>query len=355
MSANSFANLFFKVFPPPILLDTPSAGLSISDDAVRAIKFAHGKHHLEVESFAELALPDGLIEAGFINDEKKLVELLQKFRTDNALSYVHASLPEEKMYIFSTDVPTTDPDDIHQNIEFKLEENVPLSPANAMFSYHLIPRGNSNHQKVGVSVAPRKVVDAYLSLFEKAGFTPVSFELEAQALARAVFEDTLKGARVLVHIMNKKTGIYVVTDGVVRFTSTIPLGSNAITEAVSKAFNVSLEEARKIQYARTTAGTEETKKLFSAVINVLSGLKDEISKVISYWHTHEDGQHQVHAVVLSGRDALIPGFAEYVATNSSVTVSVADVWKNVCVFDKYVPPIPYEESLNYGVAIGLAL
>lgn len=350
-----FTKKFFTFFPPPKLLNTPFTGLDISDDAIRCIQFAPGKKGLEISKFGEVMLPAKVIESGYINDEKTLRTILTAFAKKNNLSHVTVSLPEEKMYLFSTEVPTLSPREANQNIEFKLEENVPLSPANAVFDFDPLRTVAGARNRVSVSVAPRKVIDAYLSALIDSGLTPLSFEIQARALARALVPVGKGATHVLVHIMDKKTGIYIVSDKVVCFTSTVPFGSNAITEAISRELGSSIESAEKFKIEHGYTDCIEAKKIFGAVANVLSNIKDEIHKVNSYWQSHDVIDHKVTSIIISGRDARLCGLSDYLTSTTGIPVEVGNVWGNALSFNGYIPPIEMDKSLDYAVAVGLAL
>jgi Tfp pilus assembly PilM family ATPase len=86
--------------------------------------------------------------------------------------------------------------------------------------------------------------------------------------------------------------------------------------------------------------------------------RQEIEKVYVYWNKHRssvDASVSIQKVILSGKEALTPGFKEYLNQTLKLPIEVGNVWSNLASFDEYVPPIPLALSLNFGAAIGLAL
>jgi Tfp pilus assembly PilM family ATPase len=71
-----------------------------------------------------------------------------------------------------------------------------------------------------------------------AGLTTVSFEIQAKAIARAVVASDSTETVMIVHLMNKKTGLYVVSSGVICFTSTIPWGAETKSGKKNKIVRV---------------------------------------------------------------------------------------------------------------------
>lgn len=348
---------FFRIFPPPAIMNMKTAGLDITDDAVRFISLVKNSSTrndgcYEVEAYGEQVLPAGLVDSGFIKDEKALTEILTEFTKKYGLKYVNASLPEEKMYLFTTDMlATSNVREINQSIELRLEENVPVPPSNALFTYTLMNRAPAGKIRASVSVAPRKVVDAYLAVYENAGLVPLSFSVQAEGLLHAVCIPHFIGAHVLTHTMQYKTGIYIVCDGVVCFTSTVALGSATYDEAIAAALGVKVEEVRDITKAQGHHENVDTKKIFEAVRPGLETLRSEVMKVLSFWRSHHEDS-EIRSVIVCGREGMISGALDYLARGSGTTFELANVWANACMFDRYIPPIPADIAFDYAVAIG---
>ena len=306
---------FFKLFPPPKFLSMKHAGLDISDDAIRCIEYDSGPHGLFIKKFASVPIPAGQIDGGDIKDEKAVSALLGKFDHDNDLTYVKVSLPEEKAYLFQTDVPSTDVKAVTQHVEFKLEENVPLSATDAVFYFDLLPKAvTGGTLRASVSVVPRTYVEHFISVLNVAGIFPVAFEIVPKSIAKAIIPEHMDDAVMIVHSMAHKTGIYIVSGGVVCFTSTIS----------------SVDAA---------------------------ALSTEIDRVYTYWMSHGIATSAVKHISLVGRGA--PAFEIAIKHSAAVpaglSVSVGDVWKNAFDTNHYIPPISKDDSLDYAVAAGLAM
>ncbi len=332
-----FAQKFFTLFPPPAFLNIPYAGLDISDDAVRCVALSKTSHGMVVHRFGMKPLSNGIMEGGEIKDPKALSETITELVRELGVHVVKASLPEEKMYLFKTTVPSTDQKEMRQNIEFKLEENVPLSRAESIFFFDPIPSISTNlatqtgttEDLVSVSVAPRSLVLSYLETIKSAGVTVLSFEMQAKAIARALIPTGSRDTEMIVHIMDNKTGIYIVCGGVVCFTSTIPSG-----------YKMALDEK-------------------SSQV-VIDELKKSIRQVESYWVEHGNGT-AVTGVVFSGQGATTNGLVSQCSASLSGTgdnkirFDIGNVWQNAFSSDRYIPPISYDDSHGYVTAVGLAL
>lgn len=311
-----FTRTFFKLFPPPHYLNIPYSGLDISEDAIRAVDLGQNSKGFFVRSFGVEPLAKGVIESGQIKDEKALVQGIKNLKDRLKLSVVRASLPEERMYLFKLEVPTTDENEIRQLIEFKLEENVPLSPSEALFFFDLIPNITKVKQRfASVSVAPQELVNGYLNAIKSAGLSVISFDIQPKAIARSIVQMGSLDTEMIVHIMNRKTGVYIVTGGVLCFTSTISWGSENIDNTAD--------------------------------------IKKELGRVYEYWK--DRGQSTIGRIVVSGKTAVKDGLLSSITPNPATPIEVAKVWRNAFSVDNYIPPISFEDSLDYSVAIGLSL
>jgi len=310
---------FLKLFPPPKYLAMPYIGLDISDDAITFIEYDNGIHGRVVSKFGREELPKGLITDGDIHDEKAFIEILKNFAQKNSLHRVKVSLPEEKVYLFHTDVPNTDTRAIAAHIEFKLEENVPLSAKDALFFYDLVsPSSEEKILKASVSVIPLMYIEKMMSIMKEAGLRLISFEIVPRAIVNASLESHTGITSLIVHSMKNKIGLYITFGGMVYFTSTIKAEDND-------------ESLRGV-------------------------LTSEISRVLSFWSHKEDAPSSISHIVISGHNAnKIRDMLGSVVNAEMPPRMIADVWKNAFNINHYIPPISQEDSMEYIVASGLAL
>ncbi len=351
-----------RFFPTPKFLALPAVGLAISDSAISALELVKGSSGYTLGRFGRRMLPMGSVTGGYVNNRDVVVEELRKLKVALHLDFVNASLPEEKAYLFKTQIPHVAEREIRGALEFKIEENVPLPAGEAIFDYVVITETGhetNNHLDVGMTVLPKKVVETYAELLSLADIVPLSFELEAQAIARALVPLGDSDTYLVVNLGEQKTGLFIVSEEVVRFTSTVAVGGAHITEAIAKHLSLSAEEAEKVKSEHTAFKHKKHEELFLSLINALSALKDEIVQLSVYWSTHkeqgETAPRKISKILLCGRDAGLTGLSEYFSTVLQGKVEVGNVWQNVFSLHDYVPSITLDESLDYATAVGLAL
>lgn len=351
---------FLDFFPPPKFLEMRPVGLALSERAVHVVEFIRQSHGLVLGKFGKRSIPEGAIKEGYVNDKRAVTEVLQSLQKELGLEFVNVSLPEEKAYLFKIDIPNVSEENIRDLIELHLEENVPLKASDAIFDYTIIPENSGkDHLDVSVSVLPSKVAETYLEIIKAAGLKAVSFETEAEALSRSVISKGDLGTSMIVNVGDTRTGLSVISGGVVQFSLTVQIGAEVITAAVAKHYSVDAKEAQEIKDTRGFSKNSENMEFFFSLTNTVSSIKDEINKLQIYWQTHSSHKavaaSKIGKIVLCGRDAGLIGFREYLSMALKIKVDIAPVWQNVFSYEDHIPTISFLDSLDYASAIGLAL
>ncbi|TAL48786.1 hypothetical protein EPN83_03255 [Patescibacteria group bacterium] len=318
---------FFDFFPTPKFLEMPSPGLVLEDTHARCVEFQHVGDHIVLKRYGEETLPEGTLVSGEIKKPQELTTALTSLRKRFDLHYIRCVLPDEKAYLFQTKISRAGERDIRTAVEFTIEENVPLSLSEAVFDFAVLRDGGEGREpfEVAVSVVPEHVVRSFLDVYRSAELSPFHFEIESQAVVKAVVAHDDPAVYAVIHIFSRKVGVYVVRKNAVHFSATIPLSANAL-------------ESGEFPWA--------------------GELVSEARKVISYWHNENedesDRRGQPQALILSGKFADHPALAAAL-TPLGLPLKVADVWENVFSLEQFVPDLSREEAFEYAPVIGAAL
>jgi type IV pilus assembly protein PilM len=285
-------------------------------------------------------------------------EILVSLRKEEGLKSVRVSLPEEQVYLFNLKLEKKGLENVREGIELSLEEYIPIPAQDAIFDYELLNE-DENNLKLQVAAIPKNVIEEYLAVFKNSMISAESFELEAQAISRAVIKKGDLGTYMIVDFGKKRTGIFIISGGVVIFTSTLDVGGAMITNMIAKNFKISFEEAEKKKKECRLRRTATNTEIFSVLLNGVSILRDEIVKHFIYWHTHKDEENKdrppIKKVILCGGDSNLTGLAEYFSVSMKTNVEMANVWINITETEKYIPEISFDQSLSFASALGLAL
>lgn len=354
-------DIFFEFFPVPDFLLLPAVGLDVSDRSVKYVEF-ETTGLAKIKKFGEYTMPPGIIEEGKIKNKPEAIKILSNLKKDWGLKNVIASLPEDEAFIVRMKIPPMKKKEIRGSIELQLEEYIPLPPEKCIFDFELI-NPLQEVEKVGadvsVSVLPKVVAEDYLEVFSMAGLEPLSFEIEAQAIARALVKKGEPGTSMIVDIGKIHTGFSVVSADQVIFTSIIGLGGANITFCLQKALGLETEAANKLKEEKGLLRSKENSEVFAALLPPVSALKDEIKQRFIYWQNHYDkdeGQRaSIDKVILVGGQSTLPGFREYLEEHLETPVVLGNPWTNIPLSPEDLPPIDYNNSMRYVTALGLAL
>ena len=313
----------FDLFPTPNFLTLTDAGVSISERTVRYISFKPGGgKELHIEHSGEIPLPEGIVSEGEVKDKQRLVEILSKLSREQGIKFVRATVPEERAYLFTSNVERVPYKDLRDAAAFIIEENAPVSLSKSIFSFEVLDKPNDF--KVAVSVLPTDVAETYIETFELAGLTPVSFDIESQAIARSLVKKGDERSHLIIYLGHRRVGFYLVNDEVVQFSSTLSLD-------VADSENPEL----------------------------IKSLKSEIRKFFSFWSSKYDinkiPNQKVERIIVGGPYAKDEKLVSSIMSDVETPYSLGNVWVNVCDVEKRLPDMPFETSLAYAAAIGAAL
>ena len=328
---------FLDFFPTPEFLLLSTAGVAIADENIKFVQLrsemmAGG---LKLAHLSIVDLPLGTLESGLVNNPTEFISALRKIATHCHTRYVHAALPEEKAYLFTASIGRVPPEGLRDAVAFIIEENVPITLAESVFDFEIIGETAHAHEiKLAVTVLPKNIVNTYIELFESAGITPISFDTESQAIARAIIRRGDKRTYLIVNLTLNKTGFYIVEEEVVQFSTTSAYG----------------------------IGQDSSYPNFD-------DLRSEMRKVLTFWNTRTDPHHQdsnevsaskvsgkkVEKILLCGFGSGQEDFVEKLMEGSEVEYTLSNVWSNTSSTNSRIPEISFKGSLEYASAVGLAL
>lgn len=346
-----------RYFPTPSYLAMSSCALDISDQSIKYGELIPTSLGLRLGKFGHVKIPPGVVVSGKIENENELIKILKDLAKKENLHFVRISLPEEQMYLFTLSLPKTNDIDIKEAILLQLEEHIPLRAIDTTFDFEVVLENEQNIYVEVLAIATA-TIDSYMSVFTRSGLAPLSFELEAQAIARAVIPYDDPSPVMIVDFGEARTGASIAHNNKVYFTTTLDIGGISITNMISKNFNISFEEAEKMKRSYGLSSASSADEIFPAILNGISVLRDELNRHYIYWKTHEDDgikHEKLDRIILCGGDSNLTGLSNYLESSMSLKVENANIWVNVSDMKASVPSISFEESFGYATVIGLAL
>lgn len=348
----------------PNYLRMPAVGLDISDRSLKYLSLRRARKKISIESFGNKPMNPGLIESGQIKQQEEFIRFLKDCRKEFKSRFLFVSIPEEKTFIGDIRLPIMEEKNIRGSLEMQLEEYIPLPAKEAIFDYEILEavsgqKGEKKYLDISFAAAPSKIIASYRDALKEAGFIPLVFETEPHALIRALVRPEEKSSQMIIDFGRTRATFIISCGRKICLTSTIKVSGETLDTAVSRALSVSPEEGEKIKREQGLLDSEKNGKVFSALLSVVSVIKNEAGKHIDYWQGHvaEAGspENRVEKIILAGGDANLKGLAEYLSQELGIPAELGNPWVNIFSFEERVPEIERRESLMYAIAIGLAL
>ncbi|MBX4181616.1 pilus assembly protein PilM [Candidatus Parcubacteria bacterium] len=311
------AQSFFSFFPTPEFLLLSTAGIAIKDKGVRFVQFKS----LKLSSWGTAPLPIGVVESGFITDPASVSSVLKEMAVAHKINYVRATLPDEKAYLFTTVIDKVPPESLRDAVAFIIEENAPVSLPESVFDFQVVDANHPSGIKVTVAVVTKKVIEAYQDVFHAAGITPISFDIESQAIARAVIPEGDARTTLIVSLGESKASFYIVENEVVQLSTT------PAQDVLAKGAPINPQD-----------------------------LRNELRKVLTFWSSKVDARGQaekkIERAIVCGTGAENITLINEIMSECPVEYSLADAWTNAKAASKKAPIAEVPEYLS---AIGAAL
>jgi Tfp pilus assembly PilM family ATPase len=332
MSSGNFFSHINRFFPTPRYLTFDPVAIDILPTSIRLMKLKHDKFGLIPDFYKEIKLKTP-IDITQINNEKEInttafkevLDILKKLKKDYKLKYVVSSLPEGKTYIFRTRLPKESSGSIASAILFSLEENVPLPAKDVNFDYFVLDDSEEGVDVV-VNVFPKNIIRIYTNLFKRSGLYPISYQAESTAFADAVVNKKDENPYLLIRLLEERIGIAIVEDGIVQYASTISVSAKDVVENYDSDAAAELSEA--------------------------------LNKVLIFWFTSKKdpiSHEKIQTALITGEYSTHAGIQEFLERHLKINVEVGNVWSNCFSTKEYIPLLGQKESLNFSVAVGLAL
>lgn len=350
---------------------TPLAfGLDISDHSLKIANLQKKRGGLRLTSWGEVSVPPEIIEEGQVKKKKELVQIIKSGLSEVQgrrlkTKEVVASLPEEKSFLEVIRMPQMEPSKVQEAVKFEAENYIPLPVEEVYLGSQIIPpvQNQKDYLEVLISALPQKVVDSYLSVLQEAGLQPVALENESLAICRALIEKSKTRVPVLLVDLGATKTTFVAFSGYSpRFTYSIPVSSEGLSEALSKNLGVSPKKAEKMKLKyglRRKTATQ--KKVFDALIPSLVDLSEQLKKYLDYYKTHASSKHlppdgkKIKKILLCGGGANLWGIAPFLSNQLQATVEIGNPWVNISKSQKPPSKMDPKKSLIYTAALGLAL
>ena len=196
--------------------------------------------------------------------------------------------------------------------------------------------------------APKNLIKSYAYTFKSLRLNLISLETEVFGLIRSLVGSD-KATIMIIQMGASSSNIFIVDKGIPLLSRSIDVGGLAITKAISRNLNISLEKAEQFKYDLTSHGQADLPK---PIIEAMTPVVNEAKYILSAFSSKE--KHEIERVILSGGSSLLQGLPEYFSAMLEKNVVVGDPWFRVA-YPVELKPVLEQIGPRMSVAIGLAM
>jgi len=341
------------------LSQKPNAfGLDISDLSLKLTKVVKDNNSFRLVAFGDSRIPEGLIIKGEIKEEKPLASIIKKSLVKVKGKKIKAkevicSLPEEKSFLDVIQIPELSEEQTEQVALQEVESHIPFPLSEVYFDYEKFQSGQkANYQEVLLAASPRKVVDPYVRVLQRAGLKVLAMEIESLAIVRALSKkDVFTKPVLVIDFGENRTSFVIFSENNARFTSTIPVSARQLTENIAQTLKIDFEKAEK---KKISQGLKGDKKVFEAMTPSLTDLASQIKSHLDYYKSHGGvDKGKLEKVLLCGGGANLQGLDDFLCSELKVDVELGDPLININ--KEKDLNLKKAKALSLTTAIGLAL
>lgn len=360
-------------FSSMALFGIPNAflGIDIGSSSLKLVELVNRRRRLEVVTYAQANLPNLLVTPG--TDENAAVNRVADTiaamidKSGTSTDTVIAALPSSIVFSTVLTLPPLSDQEIDKAVRFAARDVVPAdldemvlgwsrvgetphmdTDQSADLSTEASPAGNPI--PIFVTAAPKDIVSRYLKVMNILRLRVQALEVETFPLIRSLFENPAAAEGLIADIGDITTTFHIIAQGTPRLSHTIEFGGRSITNQIASVLHLSPEaaEAQKITHG---AGKTGEPNFQEAVVQATQPLLDQAGQLLSLY-VSQSGR-AIRRSLLIGGGANLKGLTAMWENSLGHKAVVGNPWRGLAY------PQALEAQLQmlgptYAVAVGLA-
>src|SRR4029077_9985727 len=274
---------------------------------------------------------------------------------------VNYAVPAQSVFARFVKLPALDAKKIDKIISFEAQQNVPFPIDQVVWDYQLVGGGMGEQIQVVIVAIKRDLLDEINNAVEETGLRTQIVGMASMALYNAFCYNytNLNGCSLLVDIGARTTNVLFIESGRI-FSRSLPIGSSAITAAISREFGESIPaaETRKNRDGFVALGgaaqpaDPNIGRVSKIARNTMTRLHAELMRSITHYQAQQQG-NRPERIFLCGGGAGMPNMREFFYEKFQLPIEFFNPLQSVSVSES-VPEAARSAHL-LGELVGLAL
>jgi len=345
-------------------------GVELTPERINIVQLHRQNQAVKVDALASVSVPEGVFQEGRVVDPATMAELIRsgleekKIKAKQATSAV--PLGEAIVRLIPPVPAEIDERELWEHVNQEAGLYLPFPREEADIDFQklstFIDEDGIERLEILLVATLREVTDSYLETFSQAGLKLSTLEVSSFALLRTIRDQLLQFAPqevvAIADIEFDSTEISIVMGGIPQFTRRVPIGTQQVQRAVSRAMNlpssmggVELLQGMTVPLASGDA-TDVANPGSTAILRVLSELADELRRSIDFY-LNQGEVLEVSQLLLAGPGAGIGQLDEFFTQRLNLITSQIDPVEALSL--DVSEDIPLVQRPGLGVVMGLGL
>lgn len=346
-------------------------GLDIGDLSIKLLQlkrqpFTGKQSTLLVKELRTILLPPGYIVNGEIQQpemvRKKILHILGKDEGKYKpilTPWVVTALPEPKSFLKLITIDAPEKDLTSDDILFQAKKHLPFDLEEAHIDWQIVTTDipNPNISKILIGAVPKTIADSYIYLLASVGLQPITLEIEALAIARAMItanKDYTGEARAILDLGATRSSLVIYDHGSVQFSMNLNFSGELITTGLIQALKIDYATAETLKIKEGIVYNKAHPKYLKIMTGLADRLIDELKIALSFYQNHFPDPNPITHITLCGGVAGLKNLDTTISRKLKISAHPGNAWKNLF-WKKAIGDEEKIKGLGLATVIGLAI
>jgi len=317
--------------------------LDLGSSSVKACELKQTSSGLQLTKFTHINLG---IDPSMPAEEKEALKQEGIARAFKAGGFrtkrVMFAVPGQSVFVRNRLLPPVQESRLERIVQYEIQQQIPFPLNQIALDYQVIKRTETKEFDVMMTAIKVDTVDSLAGVVLDSKLKIDAVDVSPVATYNWLrFNEELskdEGETVAcIDIGASTTDIFIERNGEFRFTRSLTVAGNHITEAIKEALSVPFEEAERLKIALGRAPLEsegpldantQEGKVATVIGDLLGRLAHEVGRSFGFFRTQSGGS-PVARVVLCGGSAALRNIEHFLAQRLEVPVTVGDPFKKL--------------------------
>ena len=326
-------------------------GLDIGEESIKITEVDTSWGKIGLNNLQIFETPQGVVKDGKLVDVNTLAERIGTAFDEGGFeaNKVVTAVSGEQVISRTVEVPSASLEEgLEETVRWEAEDQLPVDVDEVILDYEVLGSTPNGQTQILIIAIRKNLVNKYLELFNKLDLIPVAIETEPIAIARTVDKLYLSPTICVIDIGIKTTDISVVSQDKLLFSRTVGMGGESITQEISEAHDLTIEEAER--YKKRNNLFKESEPNF-----ILKNLTTAIYRSLDYFQV-KNADNEIEKIDLTGGGAKLTKFDKHLTQEFGVKVEPLGLSDRLSANNSNLSGYNLKEAAQLlGVSIGLSL